>query len=580
MIVWMRRHARGLKHDLEGKAAAALVGGSVGTLVAMAFLAVLREGLETAVFLLAAFQGSSDPAAAGIGASLGIVVAILIGFGIYRGGVRINLDRFFRFTGFVLVLVAAGLVATAAHTAHEAGWLNSGQHEVLNLTGLVGPGSVRSALLTGMLGVQVRPVVAEVFGWLVYLVPMSLFVVWRKPRRASGSNGGGRPADPARVRPKVARRTAVGASAMAAVVVLGACGSSTAGGAGNSGGVRAVAIKLVKTGCSPAKLSLPAGPTKFSVSNDDASAISELEILDHAGRIVSEVENVPPGLSSSFSVTLKPGTFTLSCPGGTARDGKGTLTVTGKVPTVPVADAAARATAIARYRDYLEQQSDLLVAKTIGFANAVEAGNIAAAKAAYAPARAPYERIEPVAESFGDLDPRIDARANDVPANKWSGFHKIEQALYAKNDLAGMAPVARRLVADVTKLDRLVKTVSLQPATIANGAVELLNEASTSKITGEEERYSHIDLVDLAANVDGSRVAFDSVAELLPKDSPVTKSEIDTRFAAVDTALTPYRRGDDFVLYTALTTAQTRRIALAIEAAAEPLSKVAEQIVA
>jgi high-affinity iron transporter len=579
MIIWMRKHARGLKHDLEGKAAAALVGGSVGTLVFMAFLAVLREGLETAVFLLAAFQGSSDPAAAGIGATLGVLVAIAIGFGIYKGGVRINLDRFFRFTGFVLVLVAAGLVATAAHTAHEAGWLNSGQHQVLNLTGFVGPGSIRSALLTGMLGVQVRPVIAEVLGWLVYVVPMSLFVLWPKSRRTSGSSSSGRPVERTRARPSVATRTAIGASAMAAVVALGACGSSASSGAGAKN-VKTVAIKLVKAGCSPSKLSLPAGPTKFDVSNDDASAISEMEILDKGDRIVAEVENVPPGLSGSFSVTLQPGTFALSCPGGTDHDGKGALTVTGKATTTPVADVAARTVAVNQYRQYLEQQADQLVTLTTTFANAVVAGNVAAAKAAYGPARAPYERIEPVAESFGDLDPRIDARANDVPASQWGGFHKIEQALYAKNDLSGMGPVAQKLVTDVKQLDRVVKTVKLEPATIANGAVELLNEASTSKISGEEERYSHLDLVDLAANVDGARVAFDSVAALLPKSSPVTKSQIDARFAAVDTALAPYKQGDGYALYTALTASQTRAVALSIEAAAEPLSKVAEQIVA
>src|SRR5262249_2196264 len=150
---------------------------------------------------------------------------------------------------------------------------------------------------------------------------------------------------------------------------------------------------------------------KFAVTNDGASAISEMEILDHAGRIVAEVENVPPGLSGSFSATLQPGTFTLSCPGGTEHDGKGTLTVTGKATKTTGADAPARAAAVAEYRQYLEEQADLLVAKTTAFANAVEAGNVAAAKAAYGPARAPYERIEPVAESFGDLDPRIDARA-------------------------------------------------------------------------------------------------------------------------------------------------------------------------
>jgi len=189
MIIWMRRHARGLKGDLEGKAAAALVGGSVFTLVLMAFLAVLREGFETAVFLLAAFQAARDPGAAGAGAVLGIVVAVGIGYGIYRGGVRLNLERFFKFTGFVLVLVAAGLLASAAHTAHEAGWLTSGQAEVFSLSWLVDPGSIRSALITGMLGIQPEPVVAEVVVWLAYVIPIGILVLWpSRPKTAGPSH--------------------------------------------------------------------------------------------------------------------------------------------------------------------------------------------------------------------------------------------------------------------------------------------------------------------------------------------------------------------------------------------------------
>jgi iron uptake system component EfeO len=204
---------------------------------------------------------------------------------------------------------------------------------------------------------------------------------------------------------------------------------------------------------------------------------------------------------------------------------------------------------------------------------------IVQAKALYAPARVPYERIEPVAESFGDLDPEIDARAGDGPAATWSGFHRIEQALYEKGDLAGMAPVARKLVADVRRLQTLVRTVKLEPATIANGAVELLNEVTSSKITGEEERYSHLDLVDLGANLDGARAAFDAVAPLLPKDSAVNRAAVDAKFAAVDAALAPYRSGSTFVPLPQLTNAQTRAIAQLVDAAAEPLSKVAQLVV-
>src|SRR6185503_2806369 len=178
MIVWMRRHSRGLKHVLEAHAETALVQGSTWALVGLAFFAVIREGLETSVFLIAAFQNSLNPRATGTGAVLGILVATALGYGIYKGGVRINLSRFFRFTGFILVLVAAGLLASAVHTAHEAGWIDVLQAQAFDLRWLVAPGSVRAALLTGMLGLQPVPTLGETLAWLLYAIPMSLYVLW------------------------------------------------------------------------------------------------------------------------------------------------------------------------------------------------------------------------------------------------------------------------------------------------------------------------------------------------------------------------------------------------------------------
>jgi high-affinity iron transporter len=178
MIVWMRRHSRGLKAQLEGHAAEALAVGSATALVGMAFLAVLREGFETAVFLLAAFQDTADTAAAGAGAVIGLLLAIALGCAIYFGGVRINLSRFFRITGFVLVLVAAGLLATSVHTAHEAGWINGMQSQALDLTWLVQPGTVTGSLLTGMLGLQPQPTEIEALVYVLYAVPMGLYVIW------------------------------------------------------------------------------------------------------------------------------------------------------------------------------------------------------------------------------------------------------------------------------------------------------------------------------------------------------------------------------------------------------------------
>src|SRR5262249_50064863 len=183
MVVWMRRHARGMRAELEANAAAALAQGSVFALVGMAFFAVLREGLETAVFLLAAFQAADNELSAGLGALLGILTAVVVRPGLYRGGIRITLARFFRVTSVVLVIVAGGLLATAVHTAHEAAWVNSFQGQALDLSWLVVPGTVTSSLLTGMLGLQPLPTYAEAGVWLIYVIPMLLYVLWPGRRR-------------------------------------------------------------------------------------------------------------------------------------------------------------------------------------------------------------------------------------------------------------------------------------------------------------------------------------------------------------------------------------------------------------
>lgn len=176
MVVFMKRHARDLSGSLRTSAGSALASGSQWALVAMGFLAVLREGFESAVFLTALLNASDDQTAGLTGAILGLALAIVIGFGIYRGGVKLNLARFFKFTGGMLILVSAGLVMTALHTAHEAGWILFGQAQALDLSAIVAPGSVQSSLFTGVLGIQPQPVVIEVIGWLAYLIPMALYL--------------------------------------------------------------------------------------------------------------------------------------------------------------------------------------------------------------------------------------------------------------------------------------------------------------------------------------------------------------------------------------------------------------------
>ena len=176
MIVFMKRHARDLAASLRDSAGTALANGSQWALVTMGFLAVLREGFESAVFLSALLNASANKGPGLWGAVLGLIVAVGIGYGIYRGGVKLNLAKFFTITGAMLVLVSAGLVMTALHTAHEAGWLLAGQTQAVDLSAVVRPGSVQSSLFTGVLGIQPQPVVIEVIGWFAYLIPMALYL--------------------------------------------------------------------------------------------------------------------------------------------------------------------------------------------------------------------------------------------------------------------------------------------------------------------------------------------------------------------------------------------------------------------
>lgn len=355
---------------------------------------------------------------------------------------------------------------------------------------------------------------------------------------------------------------------LVACIAATGCGDDTAS---SADGVRTIEVQLTDGGCEPVSLSALAGPTTFHVTNDDAAGVTEFEILD-GKKIVGEVENVAPGLDRSFSLTLKEGSYVTYCPGGDKE--KGTLEVAA-AGTGQTADPAARGAAVTTYLTYVKQEADQLIVDTQSFVDAVKAGDVTTSKSRFAMARAHYETIEPIAESFGDLDPAIDAREGDVPDAEWTGYHRIEKALWVDNSLAGMSAVADKLLADVQRLRTSVDTIELEPAAIANGAVELLNEVSASKITGEEDRYSHTDLADFEANVAGSNEAFLAVKPLLAKNDATLVATIEQRFADVAASLAPFKSSTGMASYTTLTDADKTNLSQKIDALAEPLSRVA-----
>lgn len=240
----------------------------------------------------------------------------------------------------------------------------------------------------------------------------------------------------------------------------------------------------------------------------------------------------------------------------------------------------AAADSVSTYRAYLQTNADLLVQRTTPFVNAVVAGKVAEARVLYLAAHQVYAQLEPVSESFGDLDPAINELETDVPAGgTFSGFHRLERALWQAKSLAGMAPIAKKLLADVVMLQALVPTVDLDPATIANGAAAVLADVSASKLGGLEDRYSHTDLWDVEGNVVGAQAAYSAIRPLVVPRAATLATTIDGGFEAILAALKPFQKGTGYVLFTALTPADTQALSAPIDAIADPLSQVAAIVV-
>jgi len=387
----------------------------------------------------------------------------------------------------------------------------------------------------------------------------------------------------------VPRAASAVALVAAAALTLSACSSdkkstSTSSSAPAASDPHTVTITITADGCAPTPTTYNAGGLTFKVTNKDATAVSEVELLS-GERIVGEKENLPPGLSGSFALSLNPGEYTVYCPG--AKTEKNTIKITGTAVSTAANDSSALlAQGTTEYANYVNTQVAALLSAVQALDAALKGSDLTDAQNAYKKARVFYERIEPVAESFtnGDdnLDADIDARADDVPVDQLTGFHRIEYGLFAQNSLTGLATFGDGLVTNVQKLQTLTKDLKYQPAELANGAVELLDEVAKSKITGEEERYSHIDLLDFSGNVEGAEQAFACLQPGLAKIDAALSNEVATAFTALDALLDKYRSTTDasgYQLYGTLNDADRTAFSQAVQAVSEPLSTVAGKVV-
>jgi len=386
------------------------------------------------------------------------------------------------------------------------------------------------------------------------------------------------------------RQKAWAIGAVLALAAAAAAGCSSSNGSNGSNGSTAssktskVTIELTPQGCMPKPAKISAGQVDFTVANQDADAVSEAELRTaDMSRILAEQENLSPGLSGGFSLNVQPGSYKISCPG--AAQSRWTFTVSGQA-TGPAWQSNSQLTAAVRgYSGYIGQNAAALVSHTQSFCRAIDAGDMAQAKLLYPQARVFYEHIEPVAEIWGTLDTQIDGRWENpvtVPS-QFMGFHKIEQLIWSDNTLAGTRKLCAGLMQHEQQLDHLVSNAQYSPLEMASGATDLINEAATSKISGEEERYSNTDLPVFQANVDGAMEIVALLRPYLQQKDPSLLALIQRRDAAVAKLMTKYKAtpgydGTGYVEYSTVLDSQRRQLAASVNALAEALSKVPSQV--
>lgn len=365
------------------------------------------------------------------------------------------------------------------------------------------------------------------------------------------------------------------AATVAALTAVTGCAEKSDG-----KGEGAVQVVAKDDSCDVSKTKLPAGHVELAVENK-GSKVTEVYVLFPDDRIVAERENIGPGTKATITAEIKAGSYEIACKPGMKGHGiRQKIEVSGgkAAKRSPEMDKA-----VAAYRTYVQAQADETLPKVKVFTDAVAAGDIEAAKKAYADSRIGWERTEPVAESFGDIDPKVDVREDGLEdGQKWTGWHRLEKALWQDKKLgAEEKALAPTLYKDLLDWQKRVGTAEITPTSMANGAKELLDEVATGKVTGEEERYSHTDLVDFKANVEGAEKSYQLLKAIATKNDAALTSTLDKRFAELNTLLDKYRTDKSsyvFTSYEKVGKADRKELSDAVNALAEPLSQLAAAV--
>ncbi|MFF1720696.1 iron uptake transporter permease EfeU [Streptomyces sviceus] len=547
MVFWMRRSARTFSGEIREKVTGAL-GLGAGMLIVTSFLAVGREGLETALFLWTTARAAGESTGPLIGAGTGLLLAAGLCWGLYRRVLHINLTRFFTATGAVLIVIAAGVLGYGLRDLQEGGVLPGGTSYAVDLGGSVDAGAWYSTLVQGVFNLTPTMTWLQVAGYVCYLaVVMTLFL-----RSAPGRTT--QPAAKAREtksdRPAPVRRRPAWVVPVAVVAVPAAlAGVAVTLGGSRPAGAQTVAVS--ETDCGKGFTAPKPGRRTFQMHNT-GDKTSEVYLVDPGtGAVYGEVEGLAPGTTRALAATVNGGTYAWRCVPSTGKavtsravrvtGGGG---ATGAVIPVSATDLAAPLTS---YKAYVDRGLATLVTQTRRLSDDVKDGHLGAARTDWLTAHRTYASLGAAYGTFQDYDQKIDGRPDGLPGGvhdkDFSGFLRVEYGLWHGESASELAAPARQLAADAAGLRQAFPTQAFDPGDLPLRAHEILENTLQFELTGDADQGSGTELATADANLTGTRELLTVLRPLLTSRAPHLLPTVDSDLARLQKLLDSAHHG-------------------------------------
>jgi high-affinity iron transporter len=526
MVFWMRRTARGLSGELSAKVSGAAAIGA-GALALTAFLAVGREGLETALFLWTTVQAAGESTAPLIGAALGIGIAALLCWLLYRSAIRINLGKFFSRTAVLLVVIAAGVLAYGLGDLQDAGLLPGRTWLAFDLSGSISPDAWWVTVIRGITNLAPTMTWLQVIAYLVYLAAVLALFFGRTSAAPVKVKAARKP-----VRRWVWLTAAIAVPLLAAGVFALVVPSSRA---------NAQQVTITASACAPDFHALTAGQQEFTVVNKSGRSGEIYLVRADDGGVIGELEGLGPGTQRSMPADLPAGEYAWRCEmSGAAEQLSATVAATGTggaAPPVvlPVSEQDLDGP-LKQYQDYVTPELSTMAGQVDALRGVLAAGNLDAAKSDWLQAQLTWEQVGAAYGSFGDLADAIDGQPDGLPDGvddkDFAGLRRIEYGLWHGQSAATLAPIADQLAQDLATLRHQLPTITADPADLPVRAHEILEDALRDKLSGMSDQGAGSGYQETLADVAGTRVVLDELSPLLTKRRPelvtTAKTELDT----------------------------------------------------